>query len=379
MSGDVVGSEGSARPHWCPRGGGTGAQAVQADRALAAFAAEGKDRKEIRSRSPCAGALAAKTTWRLGTRVLLQDVLHNFPLFCNFRELRREEKSCFSCAPAAASPRLTQPHVPLWLLSPLHNPLSCPLSEAPARYTMVPDPPVPSFPCAGLWLWGRLCFRRCPTHSFHWCLSNTPVNPRGRQPQLAAGATRAGGGCWLPVRPVLPAGPKDGFRLRTGSGSQGRAPVPAAKGHRQHVPPDVWSRGQPLSLSAGGWPCGCFAGPLTAPPGHMRGPACRHRPRGMCLPLARGSPASQPSCIHRTGRAGAGITSPAFPCGAFHLLLRQRAQMFGSDLTIAVLDPSLKKPTLERPRPGKALLGMSARSRNGPGGDMSSGWTDVNQ
>lgn len=43
-----------------------------------------RELREIRSRSPGARALAGLTTWRLGTRVLLQDVLHNFPLFCNF-------------------------------------------------------------------------------------------------------------------------------------------------------------------------------------------------------------------------------------------------------------------------------------------------------
>ena len=378
----MVGSEGSTQPHWRPRGGGTGAREAQADRALAALAVKGKDRKEIRSRSPCAGALAARTTWRLGTRVLLQDVLHNFPLFCNFRE----EKPCFSRAPVAAGPRLTQPCVPWRLLAPLRNLLSRPLSEAPACYTTIPDPPLPSCQRAGYWLRSRVCLRRCPTHSFHWCLSNAPVNPQGRKPQPAAGAPRAGGTPgW--GRPPAPTGASAarGAKGRVqaghcrGAGSQGRAPVRAAKGQGQHVAPDTWPRGRPLPLSAGGCPRGCFAGSLAASRGTRRGQPAGTVPGG-CACRGQGIPQ------HRSPRASAkqaGQERASPP--QLHVLSLQRLPSPAPAVRLnAWLRPHrgcgrslLEK--LERPWPGRAWLGMSARSRNGPGGDMSSGWTDVNQ
>lgn len=48
--------------------------------------------------------MAGRTTWRLGTRVLLQCVLHNSPLFCNFQGLKRGEKPRVSQAPASRHP-----------------------------------------------------------------------------------------------------------------------------------------------------------------------------------------------------------------------------------------------------------------------------------
>lgn len=66
--------------------------------------------------------------------------------------------------------------------------------------SLAPWPPVPSCQRAGLWLWGRVClWRRCPTHSFHWCLSNIPRNPQGRKPWPAAGRPWASAGLWLPL------------------------------------------------------------------------------------------------------------------------------------------------------------------------------------
>lgn len=190
--------------------------------------------------------------------------------------------------------------------------------------------------------------------------------------------------------------PSDPTRTGAASGAKGQFwfGTPAGPGAREKLP-ILWPRA-PCAFNvchtAGPCPfplphgyCCIFQDPSLFP-GENQGPLQRHHPWGICLPWARGSAAF---LVHPQNGQNKSITSS---CITFHL---PPPSPFPAAPSISLLHipPLQRLPSpvpiispnswlthqslLQSPQARIVLLGISARNRNGAGGDVSSSWTNA--